>query len=99
MLSVFTKTVPAGRAKQSKIVVTTMTLQYMLGITQLGIQWYICCWNFVGNGDTRGTVFVSLYDIPVWTRLAINIASFSMCILADGLLVSRIVNFVISLGI
>ncbi|KDR68094.1 hypothetical protein GALMADRAFT_146582 [Galerina marginata CBS 339.88] len=78
-----------GRVKQSKIVVITMTLLYMLGIAQLGIQWYVCCWNFVGNGNTRETVFVSLYDAPVWTRLAINITSFSMCIIADGLLIWR----------
>ena len=72
-----------------------MTLLYMLGIIQLGIQWYVSCWNFVDNGDTRESVFVSLFEAPVWTRLGINIALFSMCILADGLLVSRIVRFMI----
>lgn len=72
-----------------------MTLLYALGIAQLGIQWYVCCWNFVGNGDTRETVFVSLFDVPVWIHLATNIASFSTCILADGLLASKIVRLFI----
>jgi len=78
-----------GRAAQRRIVVTTMTVLYVLSISQFGIQWYVCCWNFTGNGDTRETVFVSLFNGPVWTRLAINITSFSMCILADGLLIWR----------
>ena len=83
----------AGRVTRKKIVVITITLLYILGIAQLGIQWYVCCWSFVENGNTRESVFVSLFGIPVWIRLGINIASFSMCILADGLLVSRIVRF------
>jgi len=78
-----------GRAEQSRIVVTIMTMLYMLGIAQFGIQWYICSWNFTTNGDTRETVFVSLFNGPVWTRLVITITSFSMCILADGLLIWR----------
>jgi len=94
MLTIF-QTVTTRRATKGRIVVTTMTLLYLLGIAQLGIQWYVCCWNFLGNGDTRETVFVSLFRVPVRTHLAIIIASFSMCILADGLLASRIVHFVI----
>jgi len=77
------------RATQRRIVVTAMTMLYMLGISQFGIQWYVCWWNFAGNGDTRETVFVSLFNGPVWTRLGINITSFAMCILADGLLIWR----------
>jgi hypothetical protein len=45
--------------------------------------------QFIDNGDTRDSIFWSLYATPVGLALASDIALYIVLILADGLLVRK----------
>jgi hypothetical protein len=60
-----------------------------------GCEWYLIKWEFVDNGDTRDSVFLSLYTTPQWSALVIEISSYISYVIADGLLVRiSIIRFI-----
>jgi hypothetical protein len=60
-----------------------------------GCQWYVIKWQYVDNGDTRDSVFLSLYTFPRWSGLVVDISSYISYVIADGLLVRiSIISFI-----
>ena len=77
------------KGSQAIVVTATITMLYLLSITQLAIQWQVLQWSFVDNGETRETIFIAnYYSIPAWAQLASAVCIATTNILADGLLVS-----------
>ncbi|KDR76720.1 hypothetical protein GALMADRAFT_139613 [Galerina marginata CBS 339.88] len=74
---------------QRRTVVIAITLLYVFGLCAFASEWYFLQWFFLKNGETRGTVFLSLFMLPPWVHLADNIFVFLMLVLADGLQVWR----------
>ncbi|KDR69171.1 hypothetical protein GALMADRAFT_145576 [Galerina marginata CBS 339.88] len=66
-----------------------ITMLYLLCVGWFAIQWYIIKWQFVVNGSTRATVFAAIFDGPTWNMLVLDITTFLMYIIADGLLIWR----------
>ncbi|KAF8180185.1 hypothetical protein BJ912DRAFT_634111 [Pholiota molesta] len=61
----------------------------LCNVVQTGLQWYATKWQFVDNGDTRDSVFVSLFDTPNWSSIVGSILVFTCFVLADVLLIWR----------
>ncbi|KDR71341.1 hypothetical protein GALMADRAFT_144028 [Galerina marginata CBS 339.88] len=78
-----------SRAAQHRIVLATITALYLLTMIQFGLQWYNLNRQVVQNGDTRDTIFGSLFAAPAWYLIVGDISSFSMYVLTDGLLIWR----------
>jgi hypothetical protein len=92
----------AGRLSKSALVSAAITILYLDVMVGAGFQWYITKWQFVDNGDTRDSVFVSLYTVPLWSGLVSDISSYISYVIADGLLVrisiiSLIHNFTLTM--
>ena len=80
------------KASRARVVTATITMLYLLSISQLAIEWQMLQWNFVDSGETRETMFITTYSTgcpaPAWVKLASNCCLAATNILADGLLVS-----------
>ncbi|KAF8186711.1 hypothetical protein BJ912DRAFT_1143785 [Pholiota molesta] len=72
-----------------RVIPATITIQCLSSIVYTGLQWYELERQFVDNGDTRDSIFLSLYATPVWLVLASDIAIYIVLVLADGLLIWR----------
>ena len=78
------------KGSQARVVTATITMLYLLSITQLALQWQTLQSNFVDSGQTRETIFIASFFTPVWAELASYGCIATTNILADGLLVSTI---------
>ena len=76
------------KGSQARVVTATITMLYLLSITQLALQWQTLQSNFVDSGETRETIFMTTYSGPPWIQLALESCTAATNILADGLLVS-----------
>lgn len=76
------------KAQQRFIVLSAITLLYLIGATQFGIQWYLTLFGIDETDSGRETAFIAIFNVPTWIHLLIDITSFCMFIVADGLLVS-----------
>ncbi|KDR81224.1 hypothetical protein GALMADRAFT_136254 [Galerina marginata CBS 339.88] len=81
-----------SRLSQRRIVVVAISLLYLLALVNLGLQWWLMQWSFVDNGQTRNTVFFTVYNLPPGVHITSSIQGFLTIILADGLLVWRCFN-------
>ncbi|KAF8180101.1 hypothetical protein BJ912DRAFT_635640 [Pholiota molesta] len=72
---------------QRRVVPATITLLFLCNIIGTGARWYVTKWQLVDNGDTRDSVFASLFG-PRWAFLEVNIPGVGF-VLADGLLIWR----------
>jgi len=61
---------------------------YLLNVAQLAIQWQLLQSSFVDSGETRQTIFITIFLNPAWAVLASQGCTAATNILADGLLVS-----------
>ncbi|PPQ85710.1 hypothetical protein CVT25_002478 [Psilocybe cyanescens] len=77
------------KAAQRWGVVTTITILYLLCLAQLAIQWYALQWEFIVNGETRQDIYLSILENPEALVLASFVTSYSVIIVADGLLIWR----------
>lgn len=74
---------------QSRVVLFTVTMLYIMVITQLGLQWFIVKKAFVNNGESRESIFLSYPDEPWWFILVSDICLYLASVLADVLLVRK----------
>lgn len=51
-------------ASNRRLVPAAITVLYLSNVVGFGVQWYSTKWEFVNNGDTRNSVFQSLYIVP-----------------------------------
>ncbi|PPQ84160.1 hypothetical protein CVT25_002026 [Psilocybe cyanescens] len=77
------------KAQQRFIVLSAITLLYLIGATQFGIQWYLTLFGIDETDSGRETAFIAIFNVPTWIHLLIDITSFCMFIVADGLLIWR----------
>ncbi|KAF8162114.1 hypothetical protein BJ912DRAFT_1006660, partial [Pholiota molesta] len=68
---------------------TTVSMLYLCNLVGFGVQWYNTKWEFINNGDTRDSVFESLYIVPNWFFVAEDTPAYIAFVLADGLLIWR----------
>lgn len=85
--------VVARSSSQRFLVPTAVTMLYLSNLVGFGVQWYNTKWDFINNGDTRDSVFQSLYIVPTWFYIAEDTPAYIAFILADGLLVRIIELF------
>ncbi|KAF8160308.1 hypothetical protein BJ912DRAFT_1069457 [Pholiota molesta] len=76
-------------ASKRYIVPATITALFTCNILITAVNWYTTKWQFVDNGATRQSVFISLFEPPRWVDLASDIPYFLSFVLADGLLIWR----------
>ncbi|PPQ81325.1 hypothetical protein CVT25_015081 [Psilocybe cyanescens] len=72
-----------------KVVISSISLLYALGIIEYSFEWTFMEWFFLENGDTRVSIFKALLVLPRWLHVMNNIFAFIMLTLADGLLIWR----------
>ncbi|KAF8186757.1 hypothetical protein BJ912DRAFT_451579 [Pholiota molesta] len=77
------------RSSKSALVSAAITILYLSVMVGVACQWYMTKWQFVDNGDTRDSVFLSLYTIPRWSGLVTDISFYISIVIADGLLIWR----------
>lgn len=78
-------TAVTSKSSQSRIVLATITLLYLVFTAQFTSQWFGLNQSFIEDGDTR---FDILNSGSYWSIPFNNICSFLFSALADGLLVS-----------
>lgn len=76
------------KAPQRIVVISAITVLYLIGMTQFAVQWFLTLLNFIQTSLGNETTFVALFDYPPWSHIVIDVTSFSMFVVADGLLVS-----------
>ncbi|KAF8186724.1 hypothetical protein BJ912DRAFT_451279 [Pholiota molesta] len=74
---------------KSALVSATITILYLDVMVGAGCQWYMTKWQFVDNGDTRDSVFLTLYMAPEWSGLVAGISFGISYVIADALLIWR----------
>jgi len=78
-----------SKINHCRIVISTITALYLLGIFELGVRWYVINWQFIKYGDTRDGVYASYSEIPAWSSFMIAFCPSVSIVLADGLLLWR----------
>lgn len=71
------------------MVIGAISMLYAFAVVGLGFNWGLLQWFFLKNGDTRQSVFVSLYTVPRWIFSVKNMFLFGMLLISDGLKVSE----------
>jgi hypothetical protein len=83
----------ATRSSSKNVLVSAaITILYLSLTVGAGCQWYITKWQFVDNGDTRDSVFLSFNTAPQWSVLVFNISLYVSFVTADGILVRVSIN-------
>jgi hypothetical protein len=57
---------------------------YLCNLVGFGVQWYNTKWEFINNGDTRDSVFESLYIVPNWFFVAEDTPGYIAFVLTKG---------------
>ncbi|PPQ95158.1 hypothetical protein CVT25_013303 [Psilocybe cyanescens] len=71
-----------------RIVLSAISLLYVLCFSQLLVQWYSLHWTFVTNGSTRETIFLgTVGEDPQWIFVLSSLLLYSLVLVPDGLLV------------
>lgn len=76
-----------------KVVISAISLLYVLGVIEYSFEWTFMQWFFLKNGETREEIFTALLVLPRWLHVMNNIFAFAMLTLADGLLVGHLLEF------
>jgi hypothetical protein len=79
--------VVTNKSSKNRFVPAAITMLYVSSIAGTAIQWYATNLEFVDNGATRASVFISLYEGPQWLFIAFGASSYTVFVIADGLLV------------
>ncbi|KAF8173089.1 hypothetical protein BJ912DRAFT_1079466 [Pholiota molesta] len=79
----------ARNSSQRFLVPATVSMLYLCNLVGFSVQWYNTKWEFINNGDTRDSVFESLYIVPNWFFVAEDTPAYIAFVLADGLLIWR----------
>ncbi|KAF8155095.1 hypothetical protein BJ912DRAFT_1152140 [Pholiota molesta] len=77
------------KPSNQRIVPAILTIQCLSSTAYTSLQWYELKRQFVDNGDTLDSIFLSLYATPEWLLLASDLAISIVLVLADGLLIWR----------
>ncbi|PPQ90612.1 hypothetical protein CVT25_006682 [Psilocybe cyanescens] len=72
-----------------RIVISTISVLYLLCFFDFIVQWYYLTWTIVINGDTRESIFLGTVDGPQWTSVLSAFLENSLLIVSDGLLIWR----------
>lgn len=73
-----------------RIILSTVSVLYLLCLLQFSFQWYLINWSVVINGDTRESIFfAALQGGPQWMLVIDESLFYAPLIVSDGLLVSR----------
>lgn len=75
------------KAAQRWGIIITITTLYLVCLAQLAIQWYALQWEFITNGQTRQDSYLAILENPEALVLASFVTSYSVVVIADGLLV------------
>ena len=83
----------ARRGSQVGVVISTITMLYLLSIVQIALSWQLLQSNFVDSGETRETIFITTFNnLGPWALLVSQGCIAATNIVADGLLVSTTFN-------
>ncbi|PPQ72177.1 LOW QUALITY PROTEIN: hypothetical protein CVT25_008818 [Psilocybe cyanescens] len=73
-----------------RIVLSAMSLLYLLCFSEFVVQWYFLNWAIVSNGDTRESIFLeTVGGGPPWIFVLDDFLFFAALIVSDGLLVGN----------
>ncbi|KAH9478010.1 hypothetical protein JR316_0010244 [Psilocybe cubensis] len=78
-----------SKISRGRVVMSAITMLYVFAVVGLGFNWALLQWYFLKNGDTRQTVFASLYTVPRWILSVKNMFVFGMLLISDGLKIWR----------
>ncbi|KAH9475578.1 hypothetical protein JR316_0012695 [Psilocybe cubensis] len=77
------------QAPQRLIVLGAITVLFLIAAVQFVVQLYIGNVSLPQTNSNLRTAYVELFQIPIWTHVALNVTSYAMYIVADGLLIWR----------
>lgn len=69
------------------MVLTTISVLYLLSFVDFIFQWYFLDWAFVANGDTRDSIFGASLGGPLWLQAIDQLIQNASIVVADVLLV------------
>lgn len=75
------------KTSQSTMVITAISLLYLVNVAETGVQWYILKMDFITDGTTRGTAFDAIFQTVFFQTLLNDIFAAIVSVVADGLLV------------
>ncbi|KAF9471475.1 hypothetical protein BDN70DRAFT_901324 [Pholiota conissans] len=67
----------------------TITIQYLASVATFAITWYNFKWDFVSQGDSRDSIFLSLDETTFQLAITLNILSLIILVSGDALLIWR----------
>ncbi|PPQ81329.1 hypothetical protein CVT25_015085 [Psilocybe cyanescens] len=70
-----------------RIILSAISVLYLLCFFNFIFQWYILDWSVVINGDTRKSVFIATVEGPHWAFVLTVFLVYSLFIVSDGLLI------------
>lgn len=85
--SILCQFIVTKKASQSTMVITAISLLYLVTVAATGVQWFILKNVFITNGTTRGTAFGAVFQTMFLETLLSDIFAAIVCVVADGLLV------------
>ncbi|KAH9476473.1 hypothetical protein JR316_0010385 [Psilocybe cubensis] len=71
------------------IVLTTISVLYLLALCNLILNWYFLDQSLVKDGDTRDTTFASMLSTPLWFNAMFAFLQNMSIVISDGLLIWR----------
>lgn len=80
--------VVSNRTSRSFLVLTAITMLYLLNVAQSVVQWILNADLLVLAGQPTGVIYVAAFSDPGWDILINNICTFMIPAFADGILVS-----------
>ncbi|KJA17198.1 hypothetical protein HYPSUDRAFT_206369 [Hypholoma sublateritium FD-334 SS-4] len=71
------------------MVITAISLLYLVNTAAAGVQWFVLRKIFITNGITRGTAFGAVFQTAFLDTLLVDIFAAIVCVVADALLIWR----------
>ena len=75
------------KTSQSTLVITAISLLYLVNIVDLAVEWFFLKVVFITNGETRSTAFGAVSQTVALQTLLSDIFTTIVFVVADGLLV------------
>lgn len=93
------RSIATRKSSQHRVIVAAITVLYLVYVVQSSVQWFVMRRGLVDNGETRETIFISSTSLNTgWFVLITNICALFQSMLSDGLIVSHLYSFSISLS-
>lgn len=77
----------SGPIQQRRIVVSTITILYLMCTCTFALDWYWLKYAIINNGQTQISMFNAIVEAPPWVYITLVVLQFGMFIISDGLLV------------